>query len=201
MAITFAKGMKKGTQAKTEPKVTKGTIQKGGAVSGVGSTTATEAKTKAATVKKTPVTPTVDAGNVDVQALKTKLKPLAKELLAAKSAADTAKKAHAKLDTAQKAVATKILKAVAESGVDDSLVLEVTKEDADLRVSAGATTRTINNMRDVFKQLEKVDKDLPWQLMKFTLTDIDKYLPPKTIEMLVTEAQTSKRTVTVKSNE
>lgn len=188
MAIKFAKKVK---SASTEPqatkKVTAGTIVEGGVQPKV--TKATSAKKPTKVEKQsTVVSPT------EVKAV---IKPHAASLLKKKKAHTDANKVASGLKKAYDDEAKEVLTKVLESGLDPEAGIETTADGAKVTVTKAASTRSINSMQDVFDALKSVDEDLPWKLLGFKLTDIDKYLPKTVADKLVTVTQTDKRTLSV----
>ncbi|UOX39963.1 hypothetical protein [Vibrio phage V-YDF132] len=203
MAIKFAVKAKQQAAEKTKPvekAATAGTIVDGKVNE---KAVATSAKTTAKKVAKKPVkvAPKTESKVVSPTAIKAKLKPLAKPLLEIKDKIAAAKKQMAPLEAEYKKMSAEALSIVVDSGLDRDSNIEVIDGEAYLSVGVAQTTRSIESQRAIFDALAAVDKDLPWKLLSFKLTDVDKYLPKTVADKLVASKHTDKRTVTVKTNE
>ncbi|QWS69937.1 hypothetical protein [Vibrio phage vB_VpS_PG28] len=210
MAIKFAvkaKQQQKQTSAPAETKPTAGTIVdgnvKGAATSTAKTTQATKATTTAKKVAKKPVKVAAKKVSTVVSPteLKKQLAPFAKPLLDLKEKLAKMKKEMAPFEKEYKAKTAEALGVVTASGLDPASQIETTSDGAVLSIGVAQTTRSIESQRAVFDALAEVDPELPWKLLSFKLTDVDKYLPKTVADSLVTSTQTDKRSLAVKTDE
>ncbi|QHJ74672.1 hypothetical protein VH22019_00108 [Vibrio phage VH2_2019] len=211
MAIKFAVTAKKKQQQGSAPatvKPTAGTIVGGTVKSATtkAASTSTSSKATSTTAKKVAKKPVKIAPKkvstvVSPTEVKKQLAPLAKPLLDLKEKIAKMKKEMAPFEKEYKAKSAEALGIVTDSGLDPASQMEVTQDGAVLSVGIAQTTRSIESQKEVFEALAAVDPDLPWKLLAFKLTDVDKYLPKTVADKLVTSKQTDKRTLTVKTDE
>lgn len=95
--------------------------------------------------------------------------------------------------------AAKVKEAVEESDLDPKSTIEVTTDNGSLYVGVEPEKTTITNTKALFEHLENLKPGLAFDLMKFTLTDLKKYLSENELSE-VTEVTLSqgKRKITYK---
>jgi len=110
---------------------------------------------------------------------------------------------------AQMKVASQAYKKVADKFMEEFARLDTPEPDQFLvdgpayqvLVSAESKARSVKNNKEVFDALKKIDPNLPFELMKFGLGDLDKYLGEHQLQKLLDHGYSGSRSLKVSVKE
>lgn len=186
MALSINIGSKKPKTTTAAPK------NKVDVSAATGSTKIQKTTTKAPTKKVSQV-------GASPTAAKKILTSYAPQIIEAKQDVDDAKKQTAKVDAVLKRFESDVVNDLIKEGVADEASVEVNHEGKIVTVGKAQESKTVTDNVEAYNMLEEIEEGLGQQLMKFSVTDLEKHLTSKQLESIITKkSDPKKRRVTVK---